>query len=273
MLERMAPMHTPEDDAQLFQQLADAAAAAILPHFRALEGVESKSSARFDPVTIADRAAEAAIREILRHERPEDGVSGEEFADHAGRSGRTWILDPIDGTRGFMMGLPTWGVLIALADEGGVRQGLMGQPFVGERFFTEAGGAWHVRGDRRTALRTRGCAALGEAICATTSPDLFDNDHRRRFDRLREAVRMVRYGTDCYAYALLAAGHVDLVVERGLKPYDIAPFIPLIEAAGGAIVDWSGHPIGHTLPGNYNGEAIAVGDRVLLDPVLKTLAG
>ncbi|MBJ3776895.1 inositol monophosphatase family protein [Acuticoccus sp. 2012] len=263
-----------KDDFSLLDRLAEASAEAILPHFRRLSGVENKADDGFDPVTQADKAAEAALRAILASERPDDGILGEEFQNHAGSSGRTWIIDPIDGTRGFMIGLPVWGVLVALADASGPVLGMMSQPYVGERFLASPDGAFHVdRAGRRTPLATRPCASLDAAILTTTSPDGFTPEVIPRFAALARRCRMVRYGTDCYAYALLAAGHVDVVVEMGLKPFDIAPFVPIVEAAGGAITDFAGERIGPTLPHTFNGEAVAVGDASLLPAVLEVLNG
>ncbi|WP_108662468.1 inositol monophosphatase family protein [Acuticoccus kandeliae] len=267
-------MHMAKNDIDLLHRLADAAAEAILPHFRMLPSIENKAKAGFDPVTIADKAAESAMRAVLSAERPGDGILGEEEDDLPSTTGRTWIIDPIDGTRGFMTGLPTWGVLVAIADaEGGPHTGMMSQPFVGDRFFASEEGAFHA--DRSGAVRplaTRRCASVAEAIVATTSPYGFGTA-RPQFERLADASRMVRFGTDCYAYAMLAAGHIDIVIERDLKPFDIAPFVPIVERAGGALTDWSGNRIGPTLPHAYKGEAIAVGDPALLGPVLEILNG
>jgi len=191
-----------------------------------------------------------------------------------GTSGRTWILDPIDGTRAFMMGLPTWGILVALADRNGPFLGMMCQPVVSERFWNTSSGAFHAGYAQEIAIHTRPCPSLAEAIVATTSPRNFkDPGVRARFDALCDEARMIRYGTDCYAYALLAAGHIDVVVETGLKPVDIAPFVPMIAAAGGMIVDLAGNPIGPRVLEGYHGEAVAVGDPALLPTVLDRLAG
>lgn len=267
-------MQTTPDDVQLLHTLADVASAAIVPHFRALPQVENKSIGGFDPVTIADRAAEEAMRELIASERPEDAILGEEFAPRPGRSGRTWILDPIDGTRAFMMGLPTWGILIALADARGPFLGMMCQPFVMERFWSTDAGAFLGGYAQEEPIRTRRCASVAEAVVATTSPHSFrGHPVAGRFEAMCEEARMTRYGTDCYAYALLAAGHVDVVVEVGLKAVDIAPFVPIVERAGGALVDLSGRPIAARVLDGYHGEAVAVGDRALLPAVLDRLAG
>jgi len=273
-LHDMAPMQTTLDDVQLLHALADVAAAAIVPRFRRLPDVENKAASGFDPVTVADRAAEEAMRELIASERPDDAIVGEEFPERKGRSGRTWILDPIDGTRAFMMGLPTWGTLVALADEQGPFCGMMCQPVVSERFWTTGTGAFHAGyAQEESRISARRCRDLSRSVIATTSPRSFPAPLRARFEALCDEARMVRYGTDCYAYALLAAGHVDVVVEVGLKPVDIAPFVPMVAAAGGAIVDLSGAPIGRRVLDNYHGEAVAVGDPALLPAVLTRLSG
>lgn len=266
-------MQTTPDDVQLLHALADVATGAIVPHFRQLTGVENKAATGFDPVTVADRAAEEAMREMIAANRPQDAILGEEFPARHGTSGRTWILDPIDGTRAFMMGLPTWGVLVALADGRGPFLGMMCQPVVSERFWNTEAGAFHAGYAQEVAIRTRPCPQLADAVVATTSPRNFPSPLRARFEALCDEARMVRYGTDCYAYALLAAGHVDVVVEVGLKPVDIAPFVPMVAAAGGTITDLAGAPIGARVLESYDGEAVAVGDRALLPQVLARLGG
>lgn len=272
----MPHMHPPSDDLAIAHALADLARTAILPHFRALDGVEDKvGRPHFDPVTIADKNAEAAMRERLAVVRPDDGVLGEEFPNTPGTSGRTWILDPVDGTRGFLMGLPTWGTLIALSPGSGQSPtiGIMDQPYVGERFFAHGGEAAWQRDGAPRPIHTRRCDGLGAALVATTSPDLFSDGGAPRFRRLQARVRMVRFGTDCYAYALLAAGHIDIVMEEGLRAFDIAPFVPLIEAAGGVVTDFSGRPIGPTLPDAFHGEVLALGDPSLLPAALDAING
>ncbi|MBC6436759.1 MAG: histidinol-phosphatase [Rhodobacteraceae bacterium] len=223
--------------------MADAARAAILPYFRAPDlKIDTKDAAGFDPVTQADRAAEAAMRAVLAARRPEDGVLGEERAALATRSGLTWVLDPIDGTRGFIAGTPTWGVLIALDAGAGPVYGIIDQPYIAERF--EGGfGCAEMTGPRGTIpLRTRATTRLAEAVLLTTFPEVGSPAERAGFGAVRDQVRLTRYGMDCYAYALLAAGHVDLVIEAGLQPYDVAAPIAVVEAAGGITSDWQGGP-------------------------------
>ena len=233
----------PSDLVDVAHRLADAAGDAILPHFRSVGlAAENKLAQGFDPVTVADRAAEAAMRDILARVRPEDAILGEELGTQSGTSGYTWVLDPIDGTRGFISGTPTWGVLIALSDAAGPRLGVIDQPYIGERF-VGTGGVAFMRGPRgQTRIRTRPLQKLDEAILFTTFPQVGTADDRAGFEAVARHVRLVRYGMDCYAYALLAAGQVDLVIEAGLKAFDIHARIALIQAAGGIVTDWSGRP-------------------------------
>ena len=221
--------------------MADAARRAVLPLFRTDLAVDSKGST-FDPVTEADRAVEAAMRAVLAERRPHDAVLGEEAGATAGTSGLTWILDPIDGTRAFIAGAPTWGVLIGLRDAAGIRLGLIDQPFTGERFAGGPDGAEWTRGDERRAMRVRGTTTLAEATILTTFPEVGTAAEGAAFRRVAERCRLTRYGLDCYGYALLALGHVDLVIEAGLHPYDVAGPIGVVEAAGGIATTWDGGP-------------------------------
>lgn len=247
--------------------LADAARAPALAHFRRRNlSVENKGAGAFDPVTEADRAVEAAMRAVLAARRPRDAVLGEEMAAQAGESGLTWVLDPIDGTRAYMSGAPTWGVLVAVADAGGPLFGLIDQPWTGERFWGGFGTAAMrgPRGEERLATRAR--AALAEATLYTTYPDLGSPGETAAFAALASRVRLTRYGFDCYAYALLAAGQVDLVVEACLQPYDVAAPIAVIEAAGGIVTDWQG---GSAAGG---GRVLAAGNAALHAAALEVLA-
>lgn len=224
-------------------ELADAARVETLAHFRAgALGVENKAQAGFDPVTVADRASEQAMRAILAQRRPEDGILGEEFGTKPGTSGLTWVLDPIDGTRAYMSGTPTWGVLVALSDETGPRLGVIDQPWTGERF---TGGMGLARLDSphgTRALQTLPYRPLAQAILFTTFPEVGTPEEGAAFRALSARVKLTRYGMDCYAYALIAAGQIDLVVEAGLAPYDVQAPIAVIEAAGGVVTDWRGRP-------------------------------
>jgi histidinol phosphatase-like enzyme (inositol monophosphatase family) len=224
-------------------ELADVARAAILPYFRqAGLAADNKLAGGYDPVTVADRASEQAMRALLARRRPDDAVLGEEFGAVSGTSGLTWVLDPIDGTRGFVSGTPTWGVLIAVGPDSGPILGIIDQPYIGERFVGAAGAA-SLSGPHGTGpIHTRAPRALSDAILFTTFPEIGTAPERAGFDAVAAQVKLVRYGMDCYAYALLAAGQIDLVIEAGLNSYDVQAPIALIEAAGGIVTDWQGAP-------------------------------
>ncbi|TQM92823.1 histidinol-phosphatase [Roseinatronobacter monicus] len=250
------------------ETLADLAREAILPWFRSPElGAANKTAEGFDPVTQADRAAEQALRAYLQEARPLDGILGEEFGPKASQSGLTWVIDPIDGTRGFLAGTPCWGVLIALADVDGPFLGVIDQPYISERFLGGLGQAWVDGPQGRKALATRTTPNLGDAILFTTFPEIGTTAEQAAFKRVEQNVRLTRYGMDCYAYALLAAGHVDLVIEAGLNPYDIAAPIAVIEAAGGIVTDWHGARVGE------NGQVIAAANAELHAQALALLRG
>ncbi|MBL4926698.1 inositol monophosphatase family protein [Fuscibacter oryzae] len=224
-------------------ELADAARVATLAHFRqpGLDA-DSKETVRFDPVTVADRLSEQRMREILARRRPQDAILGEEFGRTEGTSGLTWVLDPIDGTRGYLSGTPTWGVLISIRDAGGPIYGIIDQPYIGERF--EGGfGRAQVNGPMgKGVLKARGARPLSQAILFTTFPEVGAPDEGAAFRRVAPKAKLVRYGMDCYAYALIAAGQIDLVIEAGLQAYDVQAPIAVIEAAGGIVTDWHGRP-------------------------------
>jgi len=236
---------TPDQQAELracAHDMADAARAVILPLFRTGLVSENKDADGFDPVTEADRAAERAMRDLLAQLRPDDAVLGEEYGENAGTSGLQWVLDPIDGTRGFISGTPTWGVLVSVRDAGGPLYGLIDQPYIGERF--EGGfGVAQVTGPMGTApLATRAERDLSRATLLTTFPEVGSAVEGRSFHAVAERARLTRYGMDCYGYALLALGQVDLVIEAGLSAYDIQAPIAVIQAAGGIVTDWQGGP-------------------------------
>lgn len=224
--------------------LADAARPETLSHFRQGIGADDKTgdAAGFDPVTEADRAAERAMRTLLAQRRPKDAILGEEYGASPGTSGLTWVLDPIDGTRGYIAGAPTWGVLISVRDENGPIFGVIDQPYIGERF--EGGfGIARLDGPRgESRLATRGPRPLSEAILMTTFPEIGSPAEQAGFEAVSRKARLTRYGMDCYAYALVALGQVDLVIEAGLNSYDICAPIAVIEAAGGIVTDWQGGP-------------------------------
>lgn len=253
-------------DLEIAEMMADAARAAILPFFRNPDlDTENKLAGGFDPVTAADRAAERAMRDILSNHRPLDGIWGEEFGKVSGSSGRCWVLDPIDGTRGFISGTPTWGVLIALSAESGPELGIIDQPYIGERF-VGFGGEAHLAGPAgRHRLKTRGTADLDRAILFTTFPEVGSADEAAAFRAVARRVRLTRYGMDCYAYALLAAGQVDLVIEAGLNAYDIQAPIAVIRAAGGVVTDWQGRAA------HLGGRVLAAANAELHDRALEIL--
>lgn len=230
-------------DLALAHLLADAARVEILPHFRRSGlDTQNKEAAGFDPVTIADRSAEQAMRALLTEHRPHDGIWGEEYGRQKGTSGREWVLDPIDGTRGFISGTPTWGVLIALSDQNGPTLGLIDQPYTQERFVGASGVAELVGPFGTVPLRARSVADLNQAILFSTFPEIGNPVERAAFEAVAARVRLTRFGMDCYAYALLAAGQIDLVIEAGLNAYDIQAPIAVIEAAGGVVTSWRGEP-------------------------------
>jgi len=222
--------------------LADAARVETLRHFRAAPATDNKDADGFDPVTIADRAAERAMRDHLCVARPDDAILGEEYGTQDGTTGLTWVLDPIDGTRGYIAGTPTWGTLVAVSDAAGPLYGIVDQPYIGERFEGGFGRARMAGPHGPRNLATSATTALDTAILMTTFPEIGTAEEARAFAVLRDRVRLTRYGMDCYAYALLAAGQVDLVVEAGLNPYDVHAPIAVVQAAGGIVTDWTGGP-------------------------------
>lgn len=231
-------------DEAFFSAVADAAAAETLPRFRKAVEVDNKYTVGFDPVTEADRAAERAIRALIGAHFPDHGILGEEYgADNVDRS-HVWVIDPIDGTRAFISGLPVWGTLLGLLVDGDAKAGMMAQPFTGELFYSDGEGSFLKRKGEEAAQRlaVRKTTNLAAATMFTTTPAYFKGDLGQGFNRLETSVRLSRYGVDCYAFAMLAAGHVDLVVEADLKVYDIAALIPIIENAGGIITRRDGGP-------------------------------
>lgn len=242
----------PDDIWPVAEAVADAARTAILPHFRrAGLSADNKDAGGFDPVTVADRAAEQAMRAVLAQMRPDDAILGEEFAPTAGTSSLQWVLDPIDGTRGFISGTPTWGVLIALNDASGPVLGLIDQPYIGERFCGGLGRA-EVIGPMGTApLKVRPTKHLADATLFSTFPEVGTKAERAAFEAVAAQAKLTRYGCDCYAYGLVAAGQVDLVIEAGLNPYDICGPIGVVQAAGGIVTNWQGGPA------HAGGQAIA----------------
>jgi myo-inositol-1(or 4)-monophosphatase len=254
------------DFATFVDELASAAGEAIHPFFRTSLGVENKANGGpFDPVTAADRAAEQTMRALIRKNFPDHGIVGEEFGDDKPGAAYVWVLDPIDGTKSFISGMPVWGTLIGLMKEGAPVYGMMHQPFIGESFTGDSRSARYRGPAGERALRTRSCARLADATIFTTSPLLMKPDERKLFQEVEAKTRLSRYGGDCYAYCMVAAGFVDLVIETGLKPHDIVALIPIIEGAGGVITDWTGGPAAK------GGRIIAAGDKRVHAETIKLL--
>ena len=256
-------------DIELAGRLADAAGAAILPYFRGEHGAELKDDR--SPVTLADRAAETAMRRLLDAERSGDGVIGEEFGVKEGVTGRQWVLDPIDGTHSFTAGRAIFGTLIALVEDGWPLLGVVHQPVQRERWLGVAGRPTLFNG---VPARTRPCAALAKAALATSSPHYFSEEDAPHYLALVSATREAGrhgplYGGDCYNYGLLASGHLDLVCEAGLKLHDFAALVPVVEGAGGRMCDWNGDP----LTRDSEGHVLAIGDPARVEDVLDTMRG
>ena len=247
---------TAVDFGAFIDELATVSGDAIRPFFRTSLGVENKSrGGMFDPVTAADRAAELAMRTLIRKKFPAHGIIGEEFGPERSDAEFVWVLDPIDGTKSFISGMPAWGTLIALTRSGRPVFGMVHQPFIGERFSGDGLAAAYRGPAGNRALMVRPCPALAEAVLYTTSPRLMNATDRAIFARVEELVRLSRYGGDCYSYCMLAAGHVDLVIETELKPHDVAALIPIISGAGGIVTTWNGKAP------ESGGRIVAAGDR------------
>ncbi len=260
-------MSSPIDFAQVQSVLlaaADAAAAKTLPLFRTPLAVDNKLVAGFDPVTEADKGAETAIRAIIAEAFPDHAIIGEEWGK-TGDSRFSWIIDPVDGTRAFISGAPVWGTLIGFAVDGVAVAGLMSQPFIGESFLAIPGRSTYYRGTQQQANRTSGQTELAPARVFTTTPNLFKGEYWSKWEAVEQATRLQRFGMDCYGYALLAAGHADLVIEPYLNTYDIAALVPIIREAGGAIACWDGsEPTG-------GGNVVAAATPQLLDAALELI--
>jgi inositol-phosphate phosphatase / L-galactose 1-phosphate phosphatase / histidinol-phosphatase len=233
-------------------ELADAAGAAIRPHFRNLATVEEKAD--LTPVTVADRAAEAAMRVLIETHFPDHGILGEEFGRVRGEAEFVWVLDPIDGTKSFISGVPLFGTLIALTQKRRPILGVIDQPISRERWVGALGRPTTLNG---APIRCRACPHLAAATLFATTPEMFKGGDAACFARLSAAVKLTRFGADCYAYGLVAAGFVDLVLEAGLKPYDFCAMVPIVEGAGGIATDWRGAP----LDLHSDGRVLVAGDR------------
>jgi myo-inositol-1(or 4)-monophosphatase len=259
---------TAVDFSAFVDELATLSGETILPFFRTALSVADKGCVgSFDPVTAADHASETAMRNLIHRTFPDHGIIGEEFGSERADAEYVWVLDPIDGTKSFISGMPAWGTLIALLRLGEPVFGMMNQPFIGERFSGDGARA-HYRGPAgERALHTRACADLSEAVLFTTSPLLMNVSDRARFARVEPLVRLSRYGGDCYAYCMLAAGHIDLVIETELKPYDVLPLMPIIAGAGGLITSWEGEAA------HAGGRVVVAGDKRVHAAALDVLAG
>ena len=247
-------------------ELAHTAGGIAQAHFRKPVTVENKSASAFDPVTNADRAIERVLRGAIDARYPEHGIVAEEEGERPGAGEYVWFIDPIDGTRAFITGSPLWGTLIGLTRHAQPLFGLLAQPVLEEVFFGSPSGSWLIKADRRERLKSRPCKTLATAMLASTHPDLFTGQGATAFRALAAQCLLTRFGGDCYNYAMLAAGHLDLVVESQLKPHDIVPLIPILEGAGCIVTDWHGRP---ALRG---GDVVAAGSRDLHRAALAALA-
>lgn len=254
-----------QPDLDFMHSLADAAAVETLPRFRSGTAITNKLESGFDPVTEADRAAEAAIRNRIRDRFPEHGIMGEEYGSEGLEREYVWVIDPIDGTRAFISGLPVWGTLIGLYRNGRACLGLMDQPFTGERYTADGEGAYYRGPGQPGKISARACAGLSEATLFTTSPYLFAGERERAYRSVEEKVNLVRYGCDCYAYTLVASGNADLVIESDLKSYDIGGLITILESAGAVVTNWQG---GRPEQG---GDILAAGSRQVHEEALALL--
>lgn len=252
----------PQEFIEFAATLADAAGNAIRPHFRTLVSVDRKADDT--PVTIADREAEAAMRALIARHYPDHGIIGEEFGTEAGKGDLTWVLDPIDGTKSFISGRPIFGTLVALVRGERPILGIIDQPVLKERWIGAEGRTTTFNG---RDIATRPCAALGDAMANTTSPDLFSGADVGKFTALAGSVWHMQYGGDCYAYAMLATGFLDIVVEADLKPYDFCALAPVINGAGGMMTDWRGAP----LTVGSDGRVAAAGDPSLMPALINML--
>jgi len=253
------------DFSSFVDHLANASGDTILPFFRTALAVENKQAGGFDPVTAADRAAEQAMRTLIRKQFPDHGIVGEEYGSERTDAEYVWVLDPIDGTKSFIAGMPVWGTLIGLMRFGEPVFGMMNQPFTRERFSGD-GGASRYRGPGgNRELRVRECASLSDAVMFTTSPLLMNRNDRAAFGKLEDKVKLSRYGGDCYHYTMLAAGLIDVIVETEIKPYDIVAIIPIVAGAGGVITTWENGPA------QGGGRVIVAGDKRVHQAALEIL--
>ena len=248
--------------------LARASATEILPYFRCNVAVDVKDGLVWDPVTEGDRVGERIIRQMIEERYPDHGIHGEEYGIKDARSPFTWVLDPVDGTRSFVCGLPTWATLIGLNYEDRPVVGLMNQPVVGDMFYGNPQGAWNDYRGTVTPIRTRQGVPLSRASAGTTSPDLYRSQRdAAALARIKACVQLLRYGADAYFFCVMAAGHIDIAMDANLQPYDIAPLLPIVTGAGGVAAEWTG---GDPARG---GNVITAGSQALLDEALEVLKG
>jgi len=251
-------------------KLADVSGEVIRPYFRQQIPVTDKGAekAQFDPVTIADKSAEEAMRAVIERERPQDGILGEEFGEKLSANGFTWVLDPVDGTRAFITGRHEWASLIALEKNGESVLGIMDQPVLRERFIGVNGSADLMSSGHRTRLHARPCDHVSEAVLCATHPDAyFSEAEQTAFRRVQRAMRMSRFGGDCYIFGALAMGFVDLIIESGFHRWDVSALIPIVHGAGGVISDWEGNSCAD------GGRVLAAGDRRIHTQAIKLLGG
>ncbi|HSG94715.1 MAG TPA: histidinol-phosphatase [Afifellaceae bacterium] len=255
-------------------ELAETAAANTRPLFRSRQAIENKAEGGTDdgigdglnPVTAADRKAEAAMRRLIGRRYPGHGILGEEYGAENLDAEWVWVLDPIDGTRGFICGIPLWGTLIGLRHEGEPVLGMISQPILNERFFGSADGSTYWSGGVESPLRTRSCETIAAAHVSTTDPRLFTAEERPRYDRIENKAKLARYGYDCYAHAMVALGQIDCIIEAGVAAHDIEPIAPILAGAGGCVTNWSGGSV------KGGGQIVTSGDARLHAMILETLA-
>ncbi|ESQ86301.1 hypothetical protein AEAC466_03630 [Asticcacaulis sp. AC466] len=253
-------------------ELSAAAAEAALPLFRLKglgeinKGNASRADVHFDPVTEADKGAERAIRALINKRYPDHGIIGEEYGTEKPDADYVWVLDPVDGTRAFISGLPVWTTLIGLRFKGRPVLGVIAQPVLQEIYLGSPLGSRLITPTGSTPLSVRGCASLNDAVIATTDPHLYSGLEVDAYAALRTASKLVRYGCDAYAFAMVAAGTMDIALETGLKPWDIEAIIPVIENAGGVVVNWHGRPVGPEA-----GQVLAAGSQAVADEALTHL--
>ncbi|MFK7903118.1 MAG: histidinol-phosphatase [Nitratireductor sp.] len=256
---------TPEIIEETLLKLADIASDVTMPMFRAPLDIANKEEGGFDPVTLADKQAEAAIRKYINSNFPSHGIIGEEDGSTNKDAEYVWVIDPIDGTRAFISGLPGWGTLIGLTKNKKPIAGIMCQPFTKERYFTNGLTSTLLHEGKKTILKTSNVTALSDATAMTTDPFIFAKEETPSFDLVRGQVKLMRYGFDCYAYAMVAAGNIDLVIESGLHIYDVSALIPIVENAGGLFTNWQGEPVAN------GGQVIAAANQELLNQAIELL--